>query len=82
MLRFKGWDNCDHSARAVHMMNFSSTLPPKTRQYTSSTAAKAQSLIRKALALCSKHYFLRQKYVVFQENRREPVVCSGCEPHN
>ncbi|WP_212580135.1 hypothetical protein, partial [Roseovarius gaetbuli] len=43
--------------------------PPQTGQDPSCTAANAQSLIEKALALCSEPHFLQQQHVVFPQNR-------------
>ncbi|MFP7674015.1 hypothetical protein ACG74X_11745, partial [Marivita sp. S0852] len=48
-------------------------------QDLSRTAANAQSLTRKALALCSAHHFLRSQTLVFPQNRREAAVCRGSE---
>lgn len=45
--------------------------PQKTGQNLSCTAESAKSLTRKALARRPKHRFLRQQYVVFQQNRRK-----------
>ena len=44
--------------------------PPQISQDLSCTAENATSLIRKALALCSAHYFLRSQHIVFPQNGR------------
>ena len=51
--------------------------PPQTGKDLSCTAANAQSLIRKALTLCSAHHFLRQQHIVFQQNppRKDSRIC-------
>ncbi|MEJ5219554.1 hypothetical protein WG622_14960, partial [Cognatishimia sp. D5M38] len=54
--------------------------PPQTGKDLSRTAANAQSLIEKALALCSAPRFLRQQHVVFPQN--QPKVNNAASRSN
>ncbi|MEJ5219126.1 hypothetical protein WG622_12795, partial [Cognatishimia sp. D5M38] len=51
----------------------------QTGKDLSRTAANAQSLIEKALALCSAPRFLRQQHVVFPQNRRKADIRCRCK---
>lgn len=77
-----GWEGFDYVAHAGQMTNSSSPHRPKspqTSQGISCTAAIAQSLTRKALAMGLTACFLHPQHVVFPQYQRESDI--RCDLH-